>query len=465
MTGLKQQRGRYGRYIPVFLTGIDFLLINIAVIIGITTTGNESVDIHMRTVWLLANLSYLPITRWSTSVHSLRPIKMERLLANSLRTIINHAFIFLSALYILRIDYIPWTFFATFYGACLILLPIWWLASRLIVKYCRRRGLNFSRVIIVGTNNTALRLLNELSSDAGFGYKFMGFFNDVPSNDVPSEFYRGSIDDLDTYIKENAIDEVFCTIHDENETAINRTIAIADSNATQYHYVPQFTKYVSRQFDTYALGTMPILSARSNPLKNISNRIVKRTFDVIVSATALILSPLVLIPLSIAIKISSPGPVFFKQRRTGYKGRAFICWKFRTMRVNDESDKRQATQNDNRITRLGRFLRHTSIDELPQLFNVLKGDMSLVGPRPHMLQHTDIYRNLITKYMARHVIKPGITGWAQIHGFRGPTEELWKMEKRVEYDVWYIENWSLMLDLKIIARTITNIFSGESNAV
>ncbi|MBO4954771.1 MAG: exopolysaccharide biosynthesis polyprenyl glycosylphosphotransferase [Muribaculaceae bacterium] len=203
---------------------------------------------------------------------------------------------------------------------------------------------------------------------------------------------------------------------------------------------------------------------RHQPLSRFRNRLAKRAFDVAVSSMALLFFPLVLIPVGIAIKMSSPGPIFFRQLRTGYRGRAFKCFKFRTMRVNAQADTAQATKHDPRKTRLGDFLRHSSIDELPQFINVLIGDMSVVGPRPHMLAHTEQYGQLIDKYMVRHYIKPGITGWAQINGFRGQTEELWQMERRVEHDVWYIENWSTWLDIKIMFRTVFNAARGEKNA-
>jgi putative colanic acid biosynthesis UDP-glucose lipid carrier transferase len=172
----------------------------------------------------------------------------------------------------------------------------------------------------------------------------------------------------------------------------------------------------------------------------------------------------VFIPIAIAVKCSSPGPVFFKQKRTGYRGREFYCWKFRTMRVNSDADSVQCTSDDPRKTKVGDFLRRTSLDELPQFINVFLGDMSVVGPRPHMLAHTEQYKRLIDRYMLRHMVKPGITGWAQVCGFRGNTDELWKMEGRVRYDVWYVEHWSFMLDLKIILKTIINAWHGEENA-
>ena len=171
-----------------------------------------------------------------------------------------------------------------------------------------------------------------------------------------------------------------------------------------------------------------------------------------------------IIPVGIGIKLSSPGPIFFVQKRTGYRGQAFNCYKFRTMRVNDDSDTLQASKGDPRVTWFGNFLRRSSIDELPQFFNVWRGDMSVVGPRPHMVAQTEMYSELIDKYMLRHTIKPGITGWAQVRGYRGQTEELWQMEKRVEFDVWYAENWSFFLDMKIIFRTIWNALKGEDNA-
>lgn len=162
--------------------------------------------------------------------------------------------------------------------------------------------------------------------------------------------------------------------------------------------------------------------------------------------------------------MSSPGPVFFKQRRTGYRGKEFVCYKFRTMKVNNDSDNKQASKNDPRKTKIGNILRKTNIDELPQFYNVLKGEMSIVGPRPHMVKQTEDYSALIDKYMLRHIIKPGITGWAQVNGFRGETKELWQMQKRVEYDVWYAENWNFMLDIKIIIKTIINAIRGDKNA-
>lgn len=209
---------------------------------------------------------------------------------------------------------------------------------------------------------------------------------------------------------------------------------------------------------------MPVLTQMPNPLQNVFRRGLKRGFDIAVSSAFLVVSPLIFLPIAACIKLSSPGPVFFTQIRTGYRGHPFRCRKFRTMRVNSDADSLQATPDDPRTTAVGKFLRRTNLDELPQFINVLLGDMSLVGPRPHMLVHTQVYSEIVDRYMVRHKVKPGITGWAQVNGFRGVTDELWKMERRVEHDVWYVENWSFALDLKIIARTLLNAFHGEENA-
>ena len=200
-------------------------------------------------------------------------------------------------------------------------------------------------------------------------------------------------------------------------------------------------------------------------MQHLHNRLIKRLFDIVVSLIAIVIvSATILIPIIIAIKLSSKGPILFKQKRTGYRGREFVCLKFRTMKVNADADTRQATKDDPRKTKVGDFLRKTSLDELPQFLNVLYGNMSVVGPRPHMVKQTDEYRKLINRYMVRHTIKPGITGLAQVSGFRGQTEKLWQMEKRVEYDVKYIENWTFWLDIKIMVRTVLNAVQGEKNA-
>lgn len=462
MTGINQ-KGRYGRYIESILTIADFLILNVVFLIT-AALSPEFLAQGPRTVWLMANITFLLSTTILGHKQISRTIGTEHVLAESVKAVLLHMPLFICGLYFLEFDRIPWTAFVEFYSLLAILLPLWWVISRKIIKFFRRRGRNYSRIVVVGSNPTTRRLCELMDSDVGFGYKVMGVFDTAPTADIPRQLYRGTIDNLDTYMEENGINEVYCTLDHTRTHDASRVIRMAERHVAQIFIVPEIAANIQRNYEMFAIGTMPILSVRHQPLSRMRNRLLKRSFDLAFSTVALICFPIVLIPVSIAIKISSPGPIFFRQMRTGYRGRPFKCFKFRTMRVNNNADTAQATKHDPRKTRVGDFLRHTSIDELPQFFNVFIGNMSVVGPRPHMLAHTEEYGALIDKYMVRHYIKPGITGWAQIHGFRGQTEELWQMERRVEHDVWYIENWSVWLDIKIVFRTIANAIRGEKNA-
>lgn len=457
------RRGKYGRYLTAIMAVSDIVIFNLAFLASLLLTP---VDIHgawLKVAWLLMNVAYVPVAYWRRHTTRRRSIFMEHVLANALVAVGVHALFFLAMLWFLDITNMPWITVVTFYGIALVSLPLWWITSRLIVKHYRKRGRNFVRVAIVGTGETSRRLYEQLNGDEAYGYRVLGFFGESPKKNLPGK-YLGTIDRLTTDIKELNLDEVFYTLSGEDVEAMSLVTKLTDDNMVKLYYVPQIPRFIPRNFVLDHIGSMPILSQLRNPLRNTLNRGVKRAFDILFSGTFLLLSPLIFIPVAIAIKLSSPGPVFFVQERTGYRGRSFKCWKFRTMRVNAQADDMQATRDDPRKTKLGDFLRKTSIDELPQFINVFLGDMSVVGPRPHMLKHTEIYTELIDKYMVRHVVKPGITGWAQVNGYRGITDALWKMERRVEYDVWYIENWSLPLDLKIIGRTVLNAVSGEKNA-
>lgn len=224
--------------------------------------------------------------------------------------------------------------------------------------------------------------------------------------------------------------------------------------------LPGTYSFVAHRIKVLALDGHSAVAIHTTPLENFDNAVIKRCFDVVVSAVLLVtVFPIVYVIFGIWIKLTSPGPVFFCQKRSGLNGQEFNCYKFRSMRVNANSDQLQATEHDPRKTRVGDFMRRTNIDELPQLINVLRGDMSLVGPRPHMLKHTEVYSNLIDKYMVRHFVRPGITGWAQVTGFRGETKELWQMEGRVKKDIWYIEHWTFALDLWILIKTVLTVRS------
>lgn len=271
-----------------------------------------------------------------------------------------------------------------------------------------------------------------------------------------------SLLDVLAYIKSVECKEVFLSVSNLGDAYIDEIINYADESLINIHLVIDEPYLNSRHLNLMRYGQTPVINLELSPLDHFSNQFIKRTFDILFSmfVTVFILSWLYFI-VAILIKISSKGPVLFNQERTGLNNEPFMCHKFRTMKVNAEADSAQAVENDPRITRIGNFLRKSSIDELPQFFNVLKGEMSVVGPRPHMLKHTEKYRNEVGKFMLRHVIKPGITGLAQAKGYRGEIRNLQLLEGRVKYDRFYVENWSLYLDIKIIFMTISAVFKNH----
>lgn len=419
---------------------------------------------NLREMWVLVNVSAVPaLAMGNMGRHEQRAMLLDKVVKTTLLAVVVHALFLLSLTTFLHLDDMRIRDYVFFYALMLVGLLIIRVAGAYALKEYRRRGYNYTRVVIVGSGANGERLAASLMNDSGFGYKILGFFDDIASvsPSVKKDIYP--ISSLRKFVAENDVRQIFYTLSGQNDI-LKEVIRIADDNCVEFYYVPQIPRTLARNFELHSVGHIPVLSIRHNPLKSTVNRIVKRTFDLVVSSLFLCIYPLIYIPVAIGIKAGSPGPVYFKQERTGYLGRSFKCLKFRTMKVNATSDSCQATKNDPRKTRLGEFLRHSSIDELPQFINVWRGDMSIVGPRPHMLMHTEQYAELIDRYMLRHAVKPGITGWAQVNGYRGPTDELWKMERRVEYDVWYIENWSLLLDMKIMVRTVINAFRSDENA-
>lgn len=264
--------------------------------------------------------------------------------------------------------------------------------------------------------------------------------------------------------KEGKIHSLYCTLS-STRAECGTLMRTCDNHLVRFYAIPGVRSYMTRSMHFDILVGVPVLSMRTEPLDSVANRFWKRSFDLVCSSIFLVFFFLIIYPIvGIAIKLSSRGPILFKQQRSGQNGKIFWCYKFRSMQQNNESNTKQATKNDPRVTRVGKFIRHTNIDELPQFINVFRGEMSMVGPRPHMLKHTEQYSQIIDKYMVRHFVKPGITGWAQANGFRGETSELWQMEGRVEKDIWYIEHWTFVLDLYIIYKTIANMLHDDTKA-
>lgn len=334
-----------------------------------------------------------------------------------------------------------------------------------LLKEIRSKGYNFRKIIIVGANETGERMRKILAKDLTYGYKFLGFF-DENADPVFADQVLGGFDAIEDFIVEKEVDEMYVALHIDNIEIINRLVKVCDQNMVRIKFIPDFQLYTkSSKVEITFYENTPVLMLRREPLEFAVNKLLKKAFDVCFSAMVIVLIFPWLFPIvMVLIKIESPGPVFFKQKRAGRDNIPFTCLKFRSMYINDLADNKQAGKGDSRITKFGAFMRKTSIDELPQFFNVFWGNMSVVGPRPHMVNLANEYSELINNYLVRQFAKPGITGWAQVNGFRGETKELVDMENRVEYDIWYIENWSLLLDIKIIVRTIINVLKGEENA-
>lgn len=463
---VRRHQSGWGKYLRLCYSLSDLALFDLVFALALCVSEPVDADDH-KLLWVLVNVSYMAVLVRNRGLrHKDRTILLDRVVAEGLVNVGLHALFFLSLSEILSRSIIPVSLYLVYYAMMIVALPLWNVLSRRLVKNYRRRGYNFTRAVIVGTNRTSERLRDELNSDPGYGYRMLGFFGRRCDDGFGyGDEYVGDIDELERFVIEHSVDQIYYTESNDSDGTMQRVIKLADGNHVEFFLVPNADPSLGRGFDLHSIGSMTVLAGRRNPLKNPLNAASKRVFDVVASSIFLVtLYPLIFIPVAIAIKLSSPGPIYFRQKRTGYEGRSFECLKFRTMRVNKDADTCQATANDKRKTRLGDILRKSSIDELPQFINVWKGDMSVVGPRPHMLKHTEDYSKLITHYMARHIVKPDITGWAQVNGYRGVTDQLWKMERRVEYDVWYIENWTFLLDMKIIVRTVLNVFQGERNA-
>lgn len=458
------RKGKYGKYLHIIESLLGFAVVNLAFLIA-TLSDKEVLGFRWKVTLLIVNICYLPVVFYRSRYPQGRALHLDiNRQKRHCRCRYPCTVLFLNPRFS-RFVGRQYVVLPLVYGILVILLPLGWTLTRLSLKHFRRNGINSANAVIIGSGECAMRLRDAMRSDPGYGYRFMGFFdNDTSNAEMLGDEFRGTIDTLEEFMNLEPVNEVYYTLSGEDHETLRRCVGYADKHVAQFYYVPQLSQYVSRVSELSNIGKVPILNIRENPLKRISNRYLKRAFDLIFSSTFLLLSPIIFVPIAIAIKISSPGPVFFKQKRTGYLGKDFNCLKFRTMQVNKTSDTQQAVRQDPRVTKVGNFLRRTSLDELPQFINVWLGDMSVVGPRPHMIKHTADYSKLIDKYMLRHLIKPGITGWAQINGFRGQTEELWQMEKRVEHDVWYIENWNFFLDIKIIILTAIGMFRGDDNA-
>lgn len=449
----------------------DFVIINIILLSYILKTPNfvpEYFHTATKITVVAANFA-MAIGQYffKTKIHY-RKISFEEVSARVTKLVLTHV-----AAMVILLSFLsdkPTDFkFAFVYGASVyVILMFTRFFERKLLKHVRQLGRNTRSVIMIGNDPALISLYDNMIGDPTTGYRVKGYYSDkIIPNSPQSLKHLGDINTLHYNMENNhdpSIDDAFCSLsHDENDE-IARIMKFCDANLVRFYYIP-------RMFGNYRLSLKPEMMGDTltytnhlEPLSSTTNKLTKRLFDVTVSIISCICMIPIIPIIAIIIKIQSPGPIFFKQERTGFAGKTFFCYKFRSMHVNKDADLEQATENDPRKFAFGNFMRKTNIDELPQFWNVLRGDMSIVGPRPHMLHHTEIYSELIDKYMVRHFCKPGITGWAQVTGFRGETKELWQMEERVERDIWYIEHWTFMLDIKIIYKTIKSVIIPDKHA-
>ncbi|MGY4383001.1 putative colanic acid biosynthesis UDP-glucose lipid carrier transferase [Pedobacter sp. UYP24] len=460
---------KYGVYYRMISILVDLALVNLAGYFAylLTFWPEDMVDMHHIGLMkiLLINFIWFNVTQMTRLYHNIFAKDAIPTIKQSVISFLLFVLLICCLVYLIPdfsltsklILYMILFFLPLFLGGKLCFL--------LLRRSHRSRLIEYTRVVIVGAGPVGVELSNIMESKVSMGYRVVGFFDDKPGLQVGDVNILGKVSDCISYVKQYGIKEVYCALPDRAIVKINKLMREADMELIRFKLVPDVKNYFKKDVNVSMLGHFPVISPRSEPLENMHNKIMKRAFDVVFSLMIVFIVMSWLVPLlALLIKLESKGPVFFKQWRSGKDNKPFCCWKFRSMRINSDSDRKQAVKHDTRITRIGAFIRKTSLDELPQFFNVLMGEMSVVGPRPHMIQHTNEYSAIIDQFMVRHFVLPGITGWAQVSGHRGETIEDGAMEARVEADIWYMENWSMLLDCKIAFLTVWQVLFSHKNA-
>lgn len=445
----------------VFLGDLFFLN---ALFLGLYMTGH--LVIHPAELsWFLflgfANVSWLMVLFYTNPYKIIRMAKTGRVVSEITFAVFQHFLITAALLLVLEIKQVhPWSLGVVYFTFLMVAL-VWRLIFIVWLRLYRQRGKDIQHVAVLGYGTLAIQLQRFFMRHPEYGYRVSGFF-DVQGK---PEKKLGSISDFYQHVTENKIDEVYCCVPYVSYIQVKDVIAWCEDKFIKVKVLNEFRAFSLKGVELEHYDNLPILNVIALPLDDKRNQLLKRLFDVVFAALFFITVGWWLFALiALAIKLDSKGPVFFRQTRAGKNNTRFNCFKFRTMVVNDQADSLQATRSDPRITRVGSFLRKTSLDELPQFFNVLLGDMSIVGPRPHPILLNEKFLDRIAKFMARHSVKPGITGLAQVRGYRGETQRLQDMKGRFRLDVFYIENWSFIFDLKIIIATVTGLLADNEKA-
>ena len=468
---MEHQRGRYIRLLRLFLIVFDLAALNILAFhfFNFNTESlyffsNEALNnkhslyiIYSTFFWLLSSfyLKFYKVYRY-TSILSILSLLIKQFLVYAIiiyafmgvfRSINIQAYITFKYLLIVFLN-ITFIKIVSFYA---------------LKKYRLYLKGNIRKVVIIGNNKAANELKNLFTKDKELGYEIQAVFSNV--ND---ETIHGNINDSFKYLEEHKeIDEIYCAIDELSEKQVNEYVKHANIFIYNIKFISNTKSLYTKRLKTIFYNYIPVLSIQEVTLNNELNKLIKRLFDIVFSLFVIIfiLSWLSVV-LYVLIKIESEGPLFYKHKRNGINYKEFVCYKFRSLKTNSETENSYVKKKDDRVTKVGKYLRRTSLDELPQFFNVFFGDMSVVGPRPHMLSYTEKYSKKIEQYnfIFRHKVKPGVTGLAQISGFRGEIETDKDIIGRIKYDIFYIENWSLLLDVKIIFQTLFKVVKGDKKA-
>lgn len=434
--------------------------------IGILDTFSNRVPrlLGFHQYWAICNIIWLLCTLYFKLYKSETNRSMEKNFIATIKSLVSHALL-LTAFFVFTQQLFISKFLVFFYLTLVVVFTVSRFIMTIIDNLYRRSFKNKPAVAVMGYNSTGIRLANYFKEQKPY-YQFKGILDETETLSIDTiENLRNSIRRGIQQAVALEVQEVYAAVPPEMMHEVRRLMEEAERSFIRLKLVPDMSSIVTASFQMNQMDAFTVVTLRKEPLDNMGNRLIKRLFDLIFSVLVIVFLLSWLYPIiAIFIKLQSPGPTTFKQLRSGRNNKSFWCYKFRSMKVNAESDSKQASRNDSRITTIGAFLRKTNLDELPQFFNVFKGEMSVVGPRPHMLAHTEQYKAIIDTYMARHFLKPGITGWAQVTGYRGETKDPSLMAKRVEKDIYYLENWSTMFDIKIIFLTVFMAVKGDENA-
>ncbi len=455
-------QNRYNYLFRLTIALSDLAIVNFALIIAFIFSAPTNSSFDYLDFSLLITLGWFLLAK-ILDLYNRKTIQNKMLFVTTLKCLCLHLMFFLMYNTVKGFTF-SWPFTSMYYVLLATLLLLSRYFSALIFPILSRSLKMTAPVALLGVNPTSIRLADYFQKHAK-EYSFAGFLNNKPTSSNTVELIEGFKEQIKNAVSAG-INEVYISLAPDKIKDIDTLVKEARNQCIRLKFVPDYSQILNKTASLNSLNDFQVINLTGSCVQdNMDDRVVKRLFDIVFSLFVIIFIFSWLYPiLALLIKLESPGPVIFKQERSGRNNVQFYCFKFRSMRVNEDSNIRQASKHDDRITKIGRFMRKTSLDELPQFFNVLLGNMSVVGPRPHMLKHTEHYRSVVDQYMVRHYMKPGITGWAQVNGYRGETHELGLMEKRVEHDIWYMENWSALLDIKIVIMTVLNVIKGEKNA-